>query len=435
MPEIGSLPAFTHDWVGGDIHGLAALARQCFRIAPQLSDAVSALTLRADMLACTAGWQGAAATAFTLSWEKNSLAGRQIASGWEQIGGIVDGLAVDLAALESVLERAAAAAETQGIVINPGTGIPEPTIAAAHGSAAARIAKILAAYNRLRAGILLRAAAVRAAAATVLQAIAAGMLPSTGATGGAGGGASLESLNSDLDLGRSLWATPTVVREAAEKELPQLAENVRVAARSAFRELIAQRQLLGKGAGMPASARAQLDDALRQYEDVKGTAASASRWESPLSQLAAGDPAAIGSVEDAVGFLARGLVKGVPYAATVASVYLILRDDLGHGESVVQATTDTAASNGAGLGGGLLVTKALERGPLELAFPEETVGVTFAQGATDFAHHLIQGDSVGQSLSDTAKDTSGLLTGPEHWLSGGLHWFEAPIVKLGQLGQ
>jgi hypothetical protein len=435
VPEISSLPAFTYDWVGGDIHGLAALARQCFRIAPQLSDAVSALTLRADMLTCTAGWQGAAATAFTLSWEKDSLAGRQIASGWEQIGGIVDGLAVDLAALESVLERAAAAAETQGIVIDPGTGIPEPTITAAHGSAAARIAMILAVYNRLRAGILLRAAAVRAAAATVLQAIAAGMLPSPSATGGADSGAPLELLNNDLDLGRSLWAIPTVVREAAEKELPQLAENVRIAARSAFRELIAQRQLLGKGAGMPASARAQLDDALRQYENVQGTAASVSRWESPLSQLAAGDPAAVGSVENAVGFLARGLVKGVPYAATVASIYLMFKDDLGHGESVVQAAIDTAASNGAGLGGGLLVTKALESGPLEFAFPEETVGVTFGQGVTDFAGHLIQGDGVGQSFSDTAKDTSGLLAGPEHLLSGALHSFEKPLVKLDQLFQ
>ena len=131
MSGAASLPAFAHDWVGGDIRGLSALAGQCLRIAPQISRADSALTTQADDLTCTAGWQGAAASAFSGSWAKDSAAGRQLVSAWAQIGGVVDVLAAELAALENVLERAAAEVESAGLVIDPGTGIPEPTVTAA----------------------------------------------------------------------------------------------------------------------------------------------------------------------------------------------------------------------------------------------------------------------------------------------------------------
>jgi hypothetical protein len=66
------LPAFSFDWVGGDIVGLSALAGQCYQIAPEITAADSALSGQVSDIADAGGWKGAAASAFASAWDKDS---------------------------------------------------------------------------------------------------------------------------------------------------------------------------------------------------------------------------------------------------------------------------------------------------------------------------------------------------------------------------
>jgi hypothetical protein len=383
---VSALAAFAHDWVGGDIHGLSALAGQCYGIAPKISEADSALTLRAGEMVCTAGWQGDAAGAFYAAWEKDSTAGSELASTWEAMGGIVDTLAVELAALENALERAAAVVEAQGVEVDPGTGNLEPTVTAATGAAAARLDKIMGAYASFRAAVLGRATAVRAAAATQLEALAGGLLP--GAKGGGVG-----PLVSRLGNARALWAVPTTYRLALEERLPALEQAVQDAERAAVQQLMAARTLFGKGAPMPAAARDQLQSAYEELEEVQSRIDSAAGLESFSSQVAAGDAEGLADVLGG----ASGLVKAIPLAGTLAgSVETVVHDVL-TGHSLGHGLIDAAASGGAGYGAGAGAAAVIGTGSLAA-----TAGAAAAAGAAgavagDFAHHLVS--DLGQEVS------------------------------------
>jgi hypothetical protein len=450
MSGVAALPGFAHNWVGGDIHGLSALAGQCYRIAPQIARAESALTTSAEDLTCTT-WQGTAARAFSASWAKDSAAGRQLVSAWGQIGVIVDALAVELAALEHILELAAAEVEAGGVVIDPGTGIPEPTVTAAGGRAAARIDKLLAEYGKLRAAILLQAKAARAAAAAGLQAIGTSLLPSgpAGPLGPHGAGPLITGANT----ARSLWAVPTKFRLAAEKELPALEENLQEAQRAAVRELMAARRLFGKGAAMPADARDQLREATQEYNELQSKIDGAAGLESVSTKVAAGDAEGLGlpGSLDGAGDLAGAGVKAIPWLGSGAGVYLTIAGDLQRGESVLHATADAAGSTGAGVVTAIGVTNAAS-GVVDsslLAAGAETGGVgILAMGAGDYVHHLIQepwsqdwnrygpvdgtlhglGNSASQTGSDIASMPGAIVHEGEHLLSG----VEHNIADLGE---
>src|ERR1700689_1016700 len=70
--KLAPLAPFAYDWVGGDIHGLAALAGTLYGYVPRIEDVISALDRKVSQIVGDAGWQGTAASAFTRNWEQIS---------------------------------------------------------------------------------------------------------------------------------------------------------------------------------------------------------------------------------------------------------------------------------------------------------------------------------------------------------------------------
>jgi uncharacterized protein YukE len=113
------LAPFSHDWVGGNINGLAALAGTLYGYVPKMDAVADALDGQVGQLVNAAGWQGAAASSFTASWSKDSQTARALGLATDQVGQIVDWLAVSLSTLEAELEAAANAAAVHGVTIGP----------------------------------------------------------------------------------------------------------------------------------------------------------------------------------------------------------------------------------------------------------------------------------------------------------------------------
>jgi uncharacterized protein YukE len=119
------LAPFSHDWVGGNIDGLAALAGTLYGYVPKMDAVADALDGQVSQLVNAAGWQGAAASSFTASWSKDSQTARALGLATDQVGQIVDWLAVSLSTLEAELEAAANAAAVHGVTIGPNGEPPE----------------------------------------------------------------------------------------------------------------------------------------------------------------------------------------------------------------------------------------------------------------------------------------------------------------------
>jgi hypothetical protein len=343
------LPAFSYEWVGGDILGLSVLAGQCYQVVPQVTGVDSALSGQVSRLVSDGGWKGAAASAFSSAWDKDSVAGRQLAGSWENIGAVVDDLAVELAALEHALEEAAREAEAQGVGIDlAGQVAPEisgPVTGAAAQAAANRM-KVAGEYDDFRQATLERATAARAAAASKLSSIAAAMLP---ARKGRDWGQGVDV----ADGLRGLWAIPTLYRQGLERELPGLEQNVAAAERSAMQELIQARKLLGNAARLSNDAKANLKTAFDEENAVEDKLASIENLETTSSKLAAGDAdgiAGLGDSADGLTALGQGLVRGIPVAGTAVAAGVTIYQDREQGESWDHSIADGVVSSGAALG-------------------------------------------------------------------------------------
>jgi uncharacterized protein YukE len=114
-----ALAPFDHEWIGGDIRGLSAFAGALYGYAPSIDNVAGALNDQVSGMVSGAQWQGAAASAFTSSWDKDSIAAQGIASMAAGIGQIVDELAVSLSKIESALEQSADFASSHGVQIGP----------------------------------------------------------------------------------------------------------------------------------------------------------------------------------------------------------------------------------------------------------------------------------------------------------------------------
>ena len=118
MSTTAPLPAFSHNWVGGDIWGLQTLSEQCGAVAPEIIGVDTALEKEVGSLAAAGSWRGKAANAFAARWDADSRAGKQLAGAWAAIGKVIGELAACLAGLESKLEEAAYQLEKQGVAVD-----------------------------------------------------------------------------------------------------------------------------------------------------------------------------------------------------------------------------------------------------------------------------------------------------------------------------
>lgn len=121
------LAPFDHEWIGGDIRGLSAFAGVLYGYTPDIDSVAGTLNDQVSGMVSAAQWQGAAASAFTSSWDKDSVAAQRIASMAAGIGEIVDELAVSLSKIENALEQSADYASSHGVQIGPDGQPPSPT--------------------------------------------------------------------------------------------------------------------------------------------------------------------------------------------------------------------------------------------------------------------------------------------------------------------
>ena len=380
MTGRASLPPYAYDWAGGNIAGLQALDAECARVATTLAGTDQALSRQVAQVASDGGWRGAAASAFTAAWDKDSAAGAQLAQAWEKIGAIADSLALNLATLENALEAAADQLEKQGIPVDPANGTPLPDSLITGSAdpapqALAGRAKLASAYATYRAQILGQASVARAVAATDLDAITESLLPPEADWGDVVNG---------LDTARGLWAVPTTYRRGLETELAQAEKDVDLTQRAAWEDLIPARRLQGNAARLDPKIKAEAAEALEERARLEGRL-SASPPEDPISMTADGDAAGLG-----LAGLAGGAVRSIPFIGATAGAAITIYEDRERGESWGHAVADGVVSDGAALGAGLVIGAAIGGGSVAAIAAGVVGGGLVAIGVGDFVHNVFQ---------------------------------------------
>jgi uncharacterized protein YukE len=127
--SLAPLATFAYDWVGGDIRGLAAFAGTLYGYVPEIENVITALDRKVSQIVGDAGWQGAAASAFTSNWEQISAETSAVGLVIVQTGSIVDQLAVNLSRVENALEQAADKTEAHGVQVGADGQPPQASYA------------------------------------------------------------------------------------------------------------------------------------------------------------------------------------------------------------------------------------------------------------------------------------------------------------------
>jgi hypothetical protein len=125
-----SLATFAEDWVDGDIHGLQALASSLYDSAFQITDVMATLDRQVAQLA-------PAGSAFASSRHRDSATAVALAAVIVQTAAVIDGLEVELAAIEKALEEEAYVASRYGVEIGT-DGQPPPVPSGPHADLSER---------------------------------------------------------------------------------------------------------------------------------------------------------------------------------------------------------------------------------------------------------------------------------------------------------
>jgi uncharacterized protein YukE len=219
------LAPFSHDWVGGNINGLAALAGTLYGYAPKMDAVADALDGQVHQLVNAAGWQGAASSSFTASWSKDSQTARALGLAADQVGQIVDWLAVNLSMLEAELEAAASAAAAHGVTIGADGAPPGVCFGPPANSQEEEMQEWANWYQKYYADIMQQAQAARSEAAGALASTGRQIVaPTTSGTKSTGADSGSPGMNpgDDLTIGDllgDLMAAPAAASRAAAVKL------------------------------------------------------------------------------------------------------------------------------------------------------------------------------------------------------------------------
>ena len=124
-----ALASFAYDWIGGDVHGLSAYAGTLYGYVPRLSDVATALDKKVSQIVGDAGWKGSAASSFSKAWQHDATGATALAVMISAAGDIVNTLAVNLASIESALEKAADTTTAHGVPIGASGQPPQECFA------------------------------------------------------------------------------------------------------------------------------------------------------------------------------------------------------------------------------------------------------------------------------------------------------------------
>jgi uncharacterized protein YukE len=180
---VSALAPFSHDWIGGDIRGVSALAGTLYGYVPQISGVTSALDKQVDGLVGAARRTGAAASAFESQYGADAKAAHGLAALIEDAGKIIDALAVALSRLESDLEQAASKATQRGAPVGA-NGAPAEVCLTGTTAAAKEASEWLEWYQQYYADCLNAAQKVRSEAASDLNGLPADAISTSKGKGG-----------------------------------------------------------------------------------------------------------------------------------------------------------------------------------------------------------------------------------------------------------
>jgi uncharacterized protein YukE len=274
---LAPLAPFAHEWVGGDIHGLAAFAGTLYGYVPKIEDVITALNKKVSLIVGDAGWQGAAAAAFTGNWEKVSAETNAIGLVIVQTGSIVDQLAADLSKIENSLESAADLAAAHGVQIG-GSGQP-PMVCYGNKSQEDWRLGYDSFYQQCMAAA--ENARVQAAGAlhNVFAAITSGK-PSSGDVGTKVGESSTVA-----DYLADLLTTPTAYSHQVGAAVAEATTKASKALKAWQAAQAAARQANGRFGVMPDNVKAALHDARTELAKAQGDLVKAQAGENAFTKF------------------------------------------------------------------------------------------------------------------------------------------------------
>jgi hypothetical protein len=420
-----SLAPFAHNWIGGDIRGLAALAERLSSYVPAITDVTTALTRRANQLTgdTPGSWQGSAASAFTTSWHGDALATAALAMAAGQASQITGALATALSEIESALETEADAAAGHGVQILPGGQAgPEPFGPAANAAEADQ-QEWVASYQLVWQQAQTEASQARQQAAAQLMRLYQQIGPTAKGPRNTSGSdyATLSDLLADV------WAVPT----ASRREVNELIERL-----EGQQDLLERQVAVAVKAGKPipenatdeaagveaklASARTELPTVGRNENTftklldsrVGNVRAYLAGRAGPGEHVTGRTPEAMADAagEDS-GLISKLINAGdsIPVvdvlAATAGTVFGVQEDAAAH-KPVGEAIAKEATANVVGLTAGVVVGGAIG------GIPGAIVGGIVGYGVGDLTHNLLW-EHWGQDMH-TYGAVGGVLYGIGH---------------------
>jgi uncharacterized protein YukE len=439
-----ALVSFSHNWIGGDIHGLSAYAGTLYGYVPEINDVSTALDGKVKQIVGAAGWQGSAASAFTTAWEHDAQGATALATVTSSTGNIVDWLAVTLAKIESALEQAADQAAGNGVPI--GADGQPPNACLANPAAEAWRSHYQGFYNQC----MLDAVAARNKAAAALQGIGEEILGKHDGGGGEDGGLSKSDLTAISDVLAGFLGLQTRYRGFVDLQVGHAKSALADAKTKAIEDA---RQADGRfGTWSPEDRQAFTDakSTLSSAESDLSAAQGNENWFTKVTGFSASDIPAVGDSLDGMGGVAGDLARagaGIPFvdlAAAGVGTYFSAQEDIAHGIPGYVAYPGEAAGNLAAVGiggavgiaatgGAATVLGGLGASGLVVSLGAGGAGVlaggVVAYGVGDFAHNLINEnwgadihqhgvvvgvlDGIGDSAVNTGKDL--VHTGESIW--------------------
>jgi uncharacterized protein YukE len=392
--SLHTLAAFSHDWVGGNIAGLAAFASTLAGYVSPVGDVVTALDRQVATIVNDAGWQGQAASAFSRAWQSDAIGATALATVITSTAETCNWLASKLSIIENALEKVAQEAADHGVQIGPdGQPVPEPLPEPA--------ASWRQAYLSFWNLCMTDAAQARATAATAMQGIYAKCGPPPHQSGGSGG-LQPGDYNTLGDYLRGFWALPTISR----KVLSESVETQEALVSQAAKDLRALKKEFGNPGGSTmrealenwekananiTKGNATLGDAKDELAGLQDELSAAESNESAFTK------ALDFSVHDIPAFSGEDLSGVLKVAADTPFVdiasaglgtYLNAEQDIHAGVSPYVAVPGEAAGSAASLAGAGAVAEALGETAAPLAVDLGVAGVA-AWGIGDLVHNAI----------------------------------------------
>lgn len=443
LPTKSLLPlaSFAHNWVGGDIHGLAAFAGTLYGYVPEMEDVVTALNKKVGQIVTDAGWQGSAAQAFTGNWEKVSAEVNAIGLVVIEAGSIVDQLAADLAKIENALENAAAQAAAHGVQVGA-DGQPPDLCYASRIQEDWRLG-----YDSFYQQCTADAENARVQAAGALLQISRAI--TSGQPGQAGddsgdAGARVGEGNTIAALLADLLATRTAYANRVAAKVAEATANLTKAQKTWLAAQAAARQANGRFGVMPEDVKAALKDAKSELASVEGGLTDARSGENAVSKLFGTrleDLPGLSKLDDA-GLLSKALdLPVVDVVAGGISTFLNAEQDIGKGVPAWLAypletgVTVGSIALGAAVTGAVAGASIFVGAPVLGVVAGVAAGAVVAYGVGDYVHNYIADfgqqwkehgalgivTDFGAAGVDTVKDAGHLLSDAGHVASGVWH--------------